>query len=177
MSKSMIRLIKVDSKYIRYLYSFDNHVMYNKGQKRPYIGILFEVKGCKYYAPLSHPKPKFLTKENDVDFMRINGGRHGAINFNNMIPVVDSAVEIMDVRNEQDFKYKLILINQLQFFDDKELDIINKATKLYKAYKTKKLRKKVMERCCDFVLLEKKSKLYNPNFKFDPKLKIPKQVK
>lgn len=171
MSKSMIRLINVDSKYIRYLYNFDNHVMYNKGQKRPYIGILFEVKGCKYYAPLTSPKEKFTTMKNDVDFMRIGGGKYGAINFNNMIPVVDSAINIIDVKSIEDFKYKLILINQIKFFDDKELDILNKATKLYKAYKTNVLRPTVKNRCCNFMFLEKKAKFYNPNFKYDPKSK------
>ena len=54
--KNMIRLVYINSYYIRFLYSMDNKVMYNKGQRRPYIGILFDVRGHKYYAPLSHLK-------------------------------------------------------------------------------------------------------------------------
>ena len=136
----MIRLVYVESKYIKYLSGFDSRVMYNKGQKRPYIGILFTVKGHKYYAPLTHPKQKFLTMKNSEDFMRIAGGKFGAINFNNMIPVVDSAIKVIDTHEIKDWKYKLLLINQIEFFDEYETDIVNRATKLYRSYKNKKLR-------------------------------------
>ncbi len=160
----LIKLVYVDDKYIRFLFSFDKRVMYNKGQKRPYLGILFEVRGNKYYAPLTHPKEKFKSMRNSEDFMRIEGGTLGAINFNNMIPVVDSSVNIIDVSQIEDVKYKLLLINQIKFFDRKDTEIINRATKLYKAYRNKKLRKTVYDRCCNFFVLEKKSKLYNPNY-------------
>ena len=160
-----IRLVYVDTKYIRYLYHYDNHVMFNKGQRRPYIGILFTVKGHKYYAPLTHPKEKFKAMKNSEDFMKIAGGALGAINFNNMIPVRDEAVKIIDISQVADMKYKLLLIQQIKFFDDNETEIINKATKLYKAYKSKKLRKTVAIRCCNFMLLEQKSKFYDPNYK------------
>ncbi len=166
--KSSIRLVSVNSNYIRYLFKSDDKVMYNKGQKRPYIGILFEVKGHKYYAPLTHPKEKFSKMKNDVDFMRIRAGRYGAINFNNMIPVLDSEVQVIDVKTIKDFKYKLILIQQIIFFDEFETEIINKATKLYKAYNNNTLRESVKNRCCNFKLLEKVSKKYDPNFKFVP---------
>lgn len=165
--KSLIRIVTISNKYIKYLYHFDNKVMYNKGQKRPYIGILFEVKGQKFYAPLSHPKEKFKQMKNDVDFMRIKAGELGAINFNNMIPVHKSAVTIIDISKVEDIKYKMLLINQLKFFDDHELDIVNRATKLYKSYKTNTLRPSVYNRCCNFLLLEEKSKKFNPNFKSD----------
>lgn len=171
--KSSIRLVNVSSNYIRYLYKYDNKVMYNKGQKRPYIGILFDVKGHKYYAPLTHPKEKFTKMKNDVDFMRIRAGKYGAINFNNMIPVVDSEVKIVDVHAVSDLKYKLILIQQIIFFDEYETEIINKATKLYKAYNKGTLRDSVKNRCCNFKLLESVSKKYDPNFKF----KILKDIK
>ena len=160
----MIRLVYVDSKYIKFLYSFDKRVMYNKGQRRPYLGILFEVKGHKYYAPLTHPKEKFKTMKNSEDFMRIKGGTLGAINFNNMIPVNESSITRINVSEIEDVKYKLLLINQIEFFDDNETEIVNRATKLYKAYRSKKLRKAVADRCCNFMVLEKKSKIYNPNY-------------
>lgn len=94
----VIKIILVSEKYINYLFKFDNNVRYNKGESRPYIGILLEVNGNKYYAPLSSPKPKFLKMKNCEDFMRIDSGKLGAINFNNMIPLVDSA--IIDILKE-----------------------------------------------------------------------------
>lgn len=164
----MIRLVNVDDKYIRFLYNCDKRVMFNKGQRRPYIGIMFEVRGHKYYAPLTHPRDKFLTMKNSVDFMRIKGGTLGAINFNNMIPIVDCVAKIIDIAAIQDHKYKMLLINQIEFFDDYETEIINRATKLYKAYKSKTLRTPVYNRCCNFFKLEKIAKKYDPNFKHDP---------
>lgn len=50
-------------------------------------GILFTVNGFHYYAPLTSPKPKHLQMKNQIDFLKINQGQWGAINFNNMIPV------------------------------------------------------------------------------------------
>ncbi len=166
----IIRLVYVDSKYIRYLFHFDKHVMYNKGQRRPYIGILFEVRGHKFYAPLTHPKEKFKSMKNDVDFMRIKGGELGAINFNNMIPVCSEAVKPINTSQIEDQKYKMLLINQLKFFDEHELDIVNRATKLYKAFIKGTLRPAVKNRCCDFLLLEQKAKKYIPNY-------TPKNIK
>lgn len=160
----MVRLVNVDSKYISFLYKFDNHVMYNKGQRRPYIGILFEVRGHKYYAPLTSPKEKFKNMKNDVDFMRIEQGKLGAINFNNMIPVVDNAVSKIDTNKISDWKYKLLLINQIAFFDEHDTEIVDRATKLYKSITRGTAREEVKKRCCNFQLLEKKSAIYNPNF-------------
>ncbi len=161
----IIRLIYVDSKYIKYLFRFDKHVMYNKGQRRPYIGVLFEIKGHKYYAPLTHPKEKFKTMKNDVDFMRIKGGTLGAINFNNMIPVHESAIIPIVIKDVTDVKYRMLLINQIQFFDEHETEILNRGTKLYKSYKKGTLRESVKNRCCNFVYLEKVAKKYDPEFK------------
>ena len=161
----MVKLVYVDSKFIRYLYHYDNHVMYNKGQRRPYIGILFQVKSLKYYSPLTHPKEKFKTMKNSEDFMRIKGGELGAINFNNMIPIRNEALIPINVSEIEDKKYKMLLINQMKFFDDHETDIVNRATKLYKAFKNNTLRKSVKIRCCNFPLLEKQAKRYDANFK------------
>ena len=62
--------------------------MDNRGvkNKRPYIGVLFEIDRKKYLAPLSSPKPKHLTMKNSLDFVKINQGKFGVINLNNMFP-------------------------------------------------------------------------------------------
>lgn len=162
--KHLIHLVNVDDKYIKFLFYYDSRVMYNKGQKRPYIGILFEVRGHKYYAPLTHPKPKFLNMKNTEDFMRIKGGRLGAINFNNMIPIRDEAVKPIDVLQVVDDKYRYLLIQQIKWFDNNDTEIINRATKLYRRYKNKKLRKSVADRCCNFTILEKQALRYDANY-------------
>ena len=40
----------VDDKYIQYLSKFDNHIAYNKNEKRPYIGVVILVKEYFYFA-------------------------------------------------------------------------------------------------------------------------------
>lgn len=55
-----LKIVRVNSDYCDYLRKFDNKVAYNKNEKelRPFIGILFQIDTCEYFAPLSSPKPK-----------------------------------------------------------------------------------------------------------------------
>ena len=84
-----LKIVRVNSDYCDYLRKFDNKVAYNKNEKelRPFIGILFQIDACKYFAPLSSPKPKHKNMKNTLDFFKIKDGELGAVNFNNMIPV------------------------------------------------------------------------------------------
>ena len=68
-----LEIVRVDSNYCDYLRKFDNKVAYNKYEKelRPFIGILFEIDTCKYFAPLSGPKPKHKEMKNMIDFFKI----------------------------------------------------------------------------------------------------------
>ena len=45
-------LVRLDSKYCDYLRQFDKRFPYNYDKKelRPFIGVLFEVNDCKYFA-------------------------------------------------------------------------------------------------------------------------------
>ena len=72
-----------------FLRTFDSRVPYNADAKkfRPFIGILFRVHNIDYFAPLSSPKIKHKRMSDTIDFMKIDHGELGAINFNNMIPV------------------------------------------------------------------------------------------
>ena len=45
------------------------------------------VKENMYFVPVSSPKDKHLKMKNLVDFMKLDKGALGAINFNDMIPV------------------------------------------------------------------------------------------
>ena len=59
----------------------------NKKGKRPYVGVVLEIDGIKYYTPFTSPKEKHRKMKNTKDFRKINQGIYGAINFNNMIPL------------------------------------------------------------------------------------------
>ena len=84
-----LKIVKIDKNYCDYLRKYDMRVSYNYGIKenRPFIGVLFKINDLEYFAPLSSPKPKHLKMKNMVDFIKIDGGKLGAINLNNMIPV------------------------------------------------------------------------------------------
>lgn len=81
----------VDPSYCDFLRQFDSKVPHTMDKKssRPFVGIVFSIKDFNYYAPLTSPKPKHLHMSNQVDFLKINNGMWGAVNFNNMIPVND----------------------------------------------------------------------------------------
>jgi len=57
-----MKILRIDDDYINRLSNFDNRVSYNKKSTRPYVGILFKIESIPYFAPLSSPKPKHLTK-------------------------------------------------------------------------------------------------------------------
>lgn len=156
------RIVKVDYRYCDYLRKFDNKVPYNAGSKelRPFIGVLFIVNGCEYFAPLSSPKIKHLQMKNNIDLIKIDGGKLGVINFNNMIPVKSNNYELFDLNSipttDAELKRQNLLKSQLLWLNRNIKSVKCKATKLYDKYKNNKLNDNVRKRCCDFILLEEK---------------------
>ena len=75
----------VEPSYCDYLREYDPKVPYTMDKKstRPFIGIVLNINGFDYFAPLTSPKPKHLKMKNQIDFLKINNGIWGAINFNN----------------------------------------------------------------------------------------------
>lgn len=80
--------------------------------------------------------------KNGKDFRKINNGIYGAINFNNMIPVLDSALIEIDIENIADVKTAINLRN-LIFADESKLNEYEKIVK---------------QRCCNLIVLEEKYK-------------------
>ena len=159
---------RVNPVYCDFLRQYDNRVPYTSAEKqlRPFVGIILEEgNGIKCFAPLTSPKPKHLTMKNQIDFLKINGGVWGAINFNNMIPIheqnlmkVDLIIRSGDTRAE--INYKNLLTNQLSWCNSNRENILNKARKLYSLITEGKAPEKLTERCCDFNLLEEKYSVY-----------------
>ncbi len=160
------RIVKVDCKYCDYLRKFDNRVPYNAGSKelRPFIGILFIVNNCEYFAPLSSPKAKHLNMKTNIDLVKIDNGRLGVINFNNMIPVKQNNYELFDLNSIPTTTVELnrqnLLKTQLLWLNRNIKNVKGKAIKLYDKYKNNKLPERVKERCCNFILLEEKCHNY-----------------
>ena len=162
-----LEIVRVDSDYCDYLRQFDNKVAYNKYEKelRPFIGILFKIDTCKYFAPLSSPKPKHRRMKNMIDFFKIKDGELGAVNFNNMIPVTDKNYTLVDLNKETltiaELKYQKLLKEQLNWLNAHYRQVKNKSFRLYQLYNSGKLPDNMKSRCCNFKLLEEKCLEYN----------------
>ncbi len=102
----------IKNEYIAFLKQYDNKVPENKDESRHYVGVVLEINGIRYYAPFTSPKEKHKKMRNTHDFRKIGGGLYGAINFNNMIPVVDDALIYIDINSIDDIRYKSLLQNQ-----------------------------------------------------------------
>ena len=151
----------VDANYCNYLRKSDPCVPYTMENKstRPFVGIVFSINNFQYYAPLTSPKHKHLQMKNQIDFLKINGGKWGAINFNNMIPVHPSSLtkvemKIFDTDSPADIAYKNLLSNQLSWCISNRDIILKQAEKLYLLIVSKKAWDHLIDRCCDFTLDE-----------------------
>ncbi|MDO4689821.1 MAG: type III toxin-antitoxin system ToxN/AbiQ family toxin [Fusobacterium sp.] len=171
----------INEEYIRYLRMFDSNVTdnskENKKEKRPYIGILIEVENFKYLAPLSSKKSKFYSMKNNIDFIKINNGKEGAINLNNMLPVNSIFVSEYNPILEKDLDYKKLVEKQLSWCNEEvnKLKILKHAGKLYRLLQTNRLPKNIEKRCCNFKLLEEKSLEYLEIQKLEKKFEVNKE--
>ncbi len=109
---------------------------------RKYIGIIEELNGFKYFVPLSSPKakdymPNGTIKKDSLSTIYIKDGKnlYATLRFNNMIPVPESEIISYNLNDEGDFKYKLIVYNELYFIRRNGIKIEKTAKNLYAAKK------------------------------------------
>ena len=165
--KNILSIVRLDTKYCDYLRKFDDKVPYNYGEKelRPFIGVLFRVNNCMYFAPLSSPKPKHLKIKSKLDFLKLDSGKLGAINFNNMLPVTKKNIIKIDLNKEcitkEEEKYMKLLKSQLFWLNRNSEKLYGRSKKLYDKYINGTLDKNTLKRCCNFKLLEEKCVEYN----------------
>ncbi len=155
-----LKLYKISENYIHFLREIDPiNVKFNKGERRPYVGVVFTIHQLSYFAPLASPKPKHIHMKNSLDFVKIDNGKLGVINLNNMIPVVSSALLELDIEREEE-KYRNILYGQIRFINHHREEICIKAKKLYLA--VTEHHSYLERRCAKFKELEQKSLCYLP---------------
>ena len=165
--KGGFKLVTIDEKYCNYLRTFDNKVPFNYGKKllRPFVGVLFVVDGKEYFAPLSSPKPKHSNLKNVLDIVKIDNGKLGIINLNNMIPVTYNNYKVFNLRilpSQPVLRMRVDLLRNQLYWMISNADVIkNKSTRLYHLYIKGHLPRNVKDRCCDFPLLETKCDDYN----------------
>lgn len=149
-----LRFYRIREGYIEYLNTKDRRVQYNKGQRRPYLGVVLEVNGHKYFVPMESPKKNHENIKPGVHIMRIDGGKYGLLGFNNMIPAKEFFLIPFDIAEEPDEHYRNLLWNQLEFCNAHRNEIYEHARKTYEGVTVKKT-PFLLRICCDFQLLER----------------------
>lgn len=130
---------------------FDKRVAYNKYFKelRTFVGILFTIDECLYFAPLSSLKKKHLKMKNTIDFYKIDDGKLGVVNFNNMIHVKEGYYDVIllykDIFDDEEQKYQELLKDQFNWLNKHYNQIKNISKKLYDMYNSNKLPSSIKE--------------------------------
>lgn len=132
-------LYRIDTDYVKYLKKIENRVQHNyenKNNQKPYIGVVLEVNGKNFYAPLTSPKEKhkILKNTDPTTFKIISKGKFiGSILLNNMIPVNKDCITKIDIKSERNPVYRELLSRDYKVISAHSDTIKRKAETLYKA--------------------------------------------
>lgn len=163
-----LRFYHIKEEYIAYLHRVDKRVQFNKGERRPYVGVVLKVNGHNYYVPLESPKPNHANIKSNGPILKLDEGRLGIMGFNNMVPVKSGQLIDFDIAAVSDKTYQTLLLKQLHYCTKNRGIIERRALNTY----TKQIggNNPFYEKvCCDFRSLEAACRRYNPNWK--PKTK------
>lgn len=158
------KMYRVELDYIRYLHSVDHRVQFNEtkpdayNQNRPYVGIVLEINGHNYFAPLEHPRPAHQSLKANTHIFKIKGGQYGLLALNNMIPIPAAQLVSFDINQDPN---RNVLVTQYIICKKNAALIQEKAERIYTKRITRPndFEKKIM---CDFVQLEKAAAAYTP---------------
>jgi protein AbiQ len=135
-----LRFYTVSDAYISFLQQFDPKVPNNGGAaykgRKLYIGVVLEIGGHKYFAPLSSYKAKQdKISSSSCSLFKLHergneNNKLGIISLNNMVPVPDSELVLLDL-DGQDEQYKRMLLKQYEFIKESRDEIARRAAKLH----------------------------------------------
>lgn len=69
----------ISERYISFLHSRDFRVPFNKGQRRPYVGVVLTVGSFRYFVPMESPKPNHANLKPGKHILKLDGGRLGLL--------------------------------------------------------------------------------------------------
>ena len=158
-----MKLYTIDTKYIEYLKRFQKHIYHNmeNNRLRPYAGVVLNIGTHKYYAPLTSPKTKHHKMSDRLDFIRLEykGQLIAVINLNNIIPVADELISLIDIDSLFDKKYQTLLNIEMIDIRRKQVTIMKNANSIYNKvtkFGSEPRNANLISICYDFLLLEKK---------------------
>ena len=155
-----LKIYEVKSEYIQYLSNYQKHLFLhtNEKGKRKYIGIVFQINGMNYFAPLSSYKTKHVQMRESVDFIKIKD--YAVINLNNMIPIPHSQIVEIDINKEEDMSYRYVLQAESREINRQKNRIRKNAEIVYRHKKLNGNMTALAKRTNDFKLLEKLCREY-----------------
>lgn len=156
----------VDKDYVNYLkqaeiekrgFSRVPNVEYSEGRKPKFLcGIVLQVNGVDYYAPLSSYK---IQKPDNFLIHADNGQVISSLRFNYMFPIPRELTTVREISSEPDRAYRSLLSQELQYCIKNQDTIQKSAERTYKRVLLGKDSGLVVN-SCDFLLLEEKCKEY-----------------
>lgn len=150
----MLKFYDIDGNYIQFLKTIDKQVpdiKYDSNNKFV-CGIVLNIDGVKYYAPISHKTDKQQTNLQIFD----NGTPISTIRFSFMIPAFDEVLTYKDFKDiaKIDPNYASLLYAEYSYCSSHIKGIRNKAMSVYKIGCNKNHR--LNYTCCDFKKLEER---------------------
>lgn len=157
---------RIDEKYNEFLQEYERanrgitkvpNIRYTDRNKFTF-GAVLEVNGMKYYVSVS----SFDKKQEANILIRIVGDEKevkGSLRFNYMVPVPESCLTRLVIKDVADEKYRLLLNKEWSFCVDNIKRIQKKANKIYEMV-TQNRKQILTDNSCDFSLLEKAYKEY-----------------
>ena len=168
-----LNLYSVSDKYIKYLRQFDDRIYDNKDEnrihERKYVGLVLTVNEFNYYIPMSSPKKsdyidfeKKIIRNDTKTIIRVHDGErlYGTLRISNMIPVPIIELEPYIVSNENDSKYKEVILGELRYINNNSEKIVKYAKTVYNQ-KVKNIDVGYIKNTVEFKLLEEKLKEWN----------------
>ena len=137
---SDLRFYTVSTEYLNHLKEVEPKVYYATGatyiNAKPYIGIILEISGHKFIAPLTSYKPKQdKIKSSSFAAFKLHergnpDNKLGMVSLNNMIPIIDSEIIPLDLQ-AQSSGYRRMLYKQFEFIKANSEEIKDRAAKLH----------------------------------------------
>lgn len=159
-----LRIYRVEDRYIRFLSTRDSKVQYNKGNRRPYVGVVLHVGGFQYFVPMESPKENHKNIKSGKHIIKLADGQYGMLGFNNMVPVHKDALIPFDIEKEPDQKYRELLRRQATICNRMKADILDHASRTY--YDVVNNKNKFLVRIsCNFKMLERACREYKKDYR------------
>lgn len=152
-----LKVYEVDNKYRNYLEKFESRI--SQKENRKFYGILIKKGEHEYCIPFTS-KVKHRNSKLTIN-IKNKGKIIAQLLLNNMIPVTDKNVKLVDVNKE---KYVDYLKSEIIYLSNNKIvnEIINKTENIFNVLENKKHIDYIFFKsiCCDFSLLENNYKKY-----------------